>query len=75
MDKIKIVIAGPRGRMGSEAVKLVEKTENYELVAVVDHRYGGKLLNELEGISSLPVPIYNDMEECLSAFMQMFSLI
>ena len=46
--------------MGSEAVKLVEKTETYELVAVVDHRYGGKLLNELEGISSLPVPIYND---------------
>ena len=27
MNKIKIVIAGPRGRMGSEAVKLVEKTE------------------------------------------------
>ena len=67
MNKIKIVIAGPRGRMGSEAVKLVEKTETYELVAVVDHRYGGKLLNELEGISSLPVPIYNDMGECLSA--------
>ena len=40
MNKIKIVIAGPRGRMGSEAVKLVEKTDNYELVAVVDHRYG-----------------------------------
>ena len=66
MNKIKIVIAGPRGRMGSEAVKLVEKTDNYELVGVVDHRYGGKLLNELEGISSLPVPIFNDMGECLS---------
>ena len=34
---------------------------------MVDHRYGGKLLNELEGISSLPVPIFNDMGECLSA--------
>jgi 4-hydroxy-tetrahydrodipicolinate reductase len=67
MNKIKIVIAGPRGRMGSEAVKLVEKTETYELVAVVDHRYGGKSLNELEGISSSPVPIFNDMGECLSA--------
>ena len=51
--------------MGSEAVKLVEKTENYELVAVVDHKYGGKLLNELEGISTLPVPIYSDIDECL----------
>ena len=49
MEKIKIVIAGPRGRMGKEAVRLVEKTENFELVAVIDHKYGGKLLNELEG--------------------------
>jgi len=27
MDKIKIIIAGPRGRMGSEAVKLVNTIE------------------------------------------------
>src|SRR3954470_15213537 len=67
MNKIRIVIAGPRGRMGLEAVKLVEKTENYELVAVVDHKNGGMLLSELEGISSLPVPIYEDIEKCFSA--------
>lgn len=66
MEKTKIVIAGPRGRMGSEAVKLVERTDNYELVAVVDHKYGGKRLNELEGISSLPVMIYDDMATCLT---------
>ena len=72
MNEIKIVIAGPRGRMGSEAVKLVEKTDNYELVAVVDHRYGGKVLNELEGISSLPVPIYEDMANVYQRFKQMF---
>ena len=65
MEKIKIVVAGPRGRMGSEAVKLVENTEEYELVAVVDHKYGGKLLNELEGISKLPLPIYSDLAQCL----------
>ena len=28
MNKIKIVIAGPRGRMGSEAVKLSGKNGN-----------------------------------------------
>jgi len=66
MEKIKIVIAGPRGRMGREAVKLVERTEEYELVAVVDHKHGGKNLNELEGISSLSIPVYGDIAVCLT---------
>lgn len=66
MEKIKIIIAGPRGRMGSEAVKLVERTEHFELVAAVDHKHGGKLLNEVEGVSTLPVPVFSDINECLS---------
>ena len=66
MEKTKIVVAGPRGKMGSEAVKLVENTEEYELVAVVDHKHGGQLLNELEGISKLPLPIYSDLAQCLT---------
>nr|WP_295971647.1 4-hydroxy-tetrahydrodipicolinate reductase [uncultured Bacillus sp.] len=66
MGNTKIVIAGPRGRMGSEAVKLVERTENFELAAVIDHKNNGKLLSELDGISSLPVPIYSDITDCLT---------
>jgi 4-hydroxy-tetrahydrodipicolinate reductase len=66
MEKTKIVVAGPRGRMGAEAVKLVENTEEYELVAVVDHKHGGQLLNELAGISTLPLPVYGDIAECLT---------
>ena len=65
MEKTKIVVAGPRGKMGSEAVRLVENTEEYELVAVVDHKHGGQLLNELEGISKLPLPVYSDLAQCL----------
>ncbi|WP_141433316.1 4-hydroxy-tetrahydrodipicolinate reductase [Bacillus sp. 03113] len=64
MEKIKIVIAGPRGRMGREAVKLVQDTENYELVAVLDHKYNGKQLSEIEGFSGLEIPIYSDIEAC-----------
>ncbi|MBD1381682.1 4-hydroxy-tetrahydrodipicolinate reductase [Metabacillus arenae] len=63
MENIKIVIAGPRGRMGSEAVKLVEKTPHFELVGAVDHKYDGQQLNEVNGFSS-KVLIYNDMEKC-----------
>lgn len=66
MENTKIVIAGPRGRMGSEAVKLVERTENFELAAVIDHKYNGKMLNGL-GVSTFAVPVYSDITECLTS--------
>jgi 4-hydroxy-tetrahydrodipicolinate reductase len=64
MEKIKIVVAGPRGRMGKEAVQLVGKTENFELAAVIDHRHDGKRLKDLEGFQGLDVPIYANIEQC-----------
>lgn len=65
METIKIIIAGPRGKMGKEAVKLVANTEHFELTAVVDHKYDGMKLSELEGFPNLDVPIYTDFEKCL----------
>ncbi|WP_010284145.1 4-hydroxy-tetrahydrodipicolinate reductase [Bacillus timonensis] len=66
MDTIKIVIAGPRGRMGKEAVALVQNTENYSLVGVIDRQNNGKLLSEVEGFSNVNVPIFTDINECFS---------
>ncbi|MDQ0228776.1 4-hydroxy-tetrahydrodipicolinate reductase [Metabacillus malikii] len=63
MEQIKIVIAGARGRMGSEAVKLVESTTEYTLVGVIDHKFDGKRLKDLDGFDS-DVPIYTDIETC-----------
>ena len=52
MEKtIKIVVAGPRGRMGQEAVKLVNDTENFELVAVLDRKNNGGNLADLAGFN------------------------
>ncbi|MEK4824757.1 4-hydroxy-tetrahydrodipicolinate reductase [Niallia sp. FSL W8-0951] len=65
MNKVKIVIAGPRGRMGKEAVYLMGRTENFELVAVLDHKNEGKSLKEIEGFASYDVPVYTDIETCL----------
>jgi 4-hydroxy-tetrahydrodipicolinate reductase len=66
MDKIKIIIAGPRGRMGSEAVKLVNTIEHFDLTAVVDHKYDGMMLSDLEGFHSIHnVPVYQNIEHCL----------
>ncbi|MGG0716715.1 4-hydroxy-tetrahydrodipicolinate reductase [Robertmurraya massiliosenegalensis] len=66
MSSITVIIAGPRGRMGREAVQLVERTENYQLVAAIDYKYDGKLLQDVEGFGSLKVPVYGDIEKCLA---------
>ncbi len=66
MDDIKIIIAGPRGRMGSEAVKLVSNTGHFTLVAAIDHKHDGMMLSDVEGFQSIGnVPIYTDIEKCL----------
>ena len=51
--------------MGREAVKLVTNTDHFELIAVVDHKYEGMKLSDLEGFPSLDVPIYTNIEKCL----------
>ena len=67
MNIVKIVIAGPRGKMGSEAVKLVQETEGYELVAVLDHKNDGGMLSEFPGFSGLDIPVFADISACLKA--------
>ncbi|MBM4762105.1 4-hydroxy-tetrahydrodipicolinate reductase [Bacillus sp. B15-48] len=64
MKKVKIVVAGPRGRMGTEAVKLVKETENYELVGVIDRKYEGKDLAEIDGFAGINGKIYTDIQQC-----------
>ncbi len=64
MRDIKIVIAGPRGRMGREAVKFVQQSDDYHLAAVVDHKNDGGRLSDFEGFSGLDIPVYSNMEEC-----------
>lgn len=64
MDNINIVIAGPRGRMGREAVQLVMGIENYNLVAVIDHKNDGGLLSDSDGFSGLHIPVYSDVSQC-----------
>ena len=64
MENIKIIIAGPRGRMGKEAVKLVRDTDAFELAAVIDRKNGGSNLGDAEGFQGVDAPIYNDAEQC-----------
>lgn len=63
---IKIVLAGPRGRMGKAALKLIEETPNFELVAALDRTNEGKLISDIDGLPRLDAPIYTDIEQCFA---------
>jgi 4-hydroxy-tetrahydrodipicolinate reductase len=66
VKSVKIIIAGPRGRMGSEAVKMVTSNDHFELKAVIDHKFEGHMLSDLDGFHSINnVPIYTNIETCL----------
>ncbi len=62
---INVVIAGPRGKMGSEAVKMVLNEEDFRLVACIDRKNDGKTLNSIISSVDATVPIYDDIETCL----------
>lgn len=66
MEKIRIVLAGPRGKMGTEALKLMNETEHFELVAALDRTNGGKRVSDIEGLPNLDAPIYEDVEKCFN---------
>lgn len=65
-NPIKIVIAGPRGRMGREAVKMVTCQRHFQLVAVIDKENDGKQLSEVESeFQGVDCLIYTDIHTCL----------
>ncbi|WP_110112374.1 4-hydroxy-tetrahydrodipicolinate reductase [Bacillus sp. CGMCC 1.16541] len=65
MKTIRIILAGPRGRMGIEALRLIQDTEHFELVAAVDRVNEGKYISEVDGLPKLQARIYTDIEKCL----------
>lgn len=61
---INVIIAGPRGRMGMEAINMVQNEETFRLVACIDRINNGKTLTDIESLPDLDVPIYTDAGEC-----------
>lgn len=65
---IRVAIAGPRGKMGAEAVHTVMKHAKMELVAVLDYKEVGHTLADLEMFpASYTAPIFTDMHELVEA--------
>jgi 4-hydroxy-tetrahydrodipicolinate reductase len=64
MNKIKVVVAGPRGKMGSEALRMIEKSSDLDLVGCLDRKNVGKKVMDVEGLPSFEAMIFEDIEEC-----------
>jgi 4-hydroxy-tetrahydrodipicolinate reductase len=62
---VKIIVAGPRGKMGSETIRLIEETDRFRLVAAVDSKNNGKQVADLPGLPDLAAPVYDDFEQCI----------
>ncbi|AYC29404.1 4-hydroxy-tetrahydrodipicolinate reductase [Paenisporosarcina cavernae] len=63
---IRVALAGPRGRMGSEAVHTLMKNSSIDLVAVLDYKEIGKVLSETSIFpANYEIPVYNKIEELL----------
>lgn len=62
---INIVVAGPRGRMGSEALKMIQKEEHFSLTACIDRTVTNETKNEVKALANQEVPLYADIEACL----------
>lgn len=65
-QSIRIIVAGPRGKMGSETVRLIAEVDRFELVAAVDSKNDGKLVSDLEDLPAIEAPVYDDFESCIN---------
>lgn len=57
---IKIVVAGPRGKMGTEAIQMIQETEDFKLVGCLDRKVDEDLQKALN------VPFYTNVDNCFT---------
>ncbi len=63
----KIIVSGARGKMGEEVVKLVNRTDNFDLVGAVDVTDIGEDINGLLGLQGAEVLIESELEKSIAA--------
>ncbi|TCP69097.1 4-hydroxy-tetrahydrodipicolinate reductase [Baia soyae] len=62
---IRIIIAGASGKMGQEAVKLIQRIADFQLVGAVSRSEEGKDVGEMIGIGSLGVSFHRSVATVL----------
>ncbi|QHT46852.1 4-hydroxy-tetrahydrodipicolinate reductase [Halobacillus sp. ACCC02827] len=66
MNEIKVIVAGPRGKMGKEALQMIEKEESLILAACIDRKNDGMRVKEIKGLTESEALIYTDAAVCLA---------
>jgi 4-hydroxy-tetrahydrodipicolinate reductase len=66
MAEIKVIVAGPRGKMGKEALHMIKDEKSFELVGCIDRMNDGRRVAEIEGLPQLNAMIYTSAEMALS---------
>lgn len=66
MSHIRVAIAGAKGRMGQEAVKMVINEEQFTFVRGVDRILNGDDVGDVIGIGSIGVTFANNIEDVLA---------
>lgn len=64
--KTRIILAGPRGKMGSEAIKMIQSTENFSLVACLDREAKEEYEAEINTLAGEKIALYDETEACFS---------
>src|SRR5699024_1238532 len=61
---IRIILAGPRGKMGQEAIQMIETVSDFHLAAVIDHKNDGNELKDIIDGNNAQTPVYENPEIC-----------
>ncbi|GAA0360405.1 4-hydroxy-tetrahydrodipicolinate reductase [Bacillus horti] len=65
---IKVIVAGAKGRMGTEAVKMILKDSELQLACGIDSKLDGVDVGEVIGLGHIGVPMHNDLEQALEQY-------
>ncbi|EST10536.1 4-hydroxy-tetrahydrodipicolinate reductase [Sporolactobacillus laevolacticus] len=65
-EQIRVVVSGPRGRMGSETIRMIAQSPDLDLVAAIDHGHDGARIEDLLGITGLSGQVYTEIDACFS---------
>lgn len=66
MSSLRVIIAGPRGKMGRAALQMVQNASDLELAACIDRKNDGMRVKDIEGLPPLDALIYTDARQCMA---------
>src|SRR5699024_9653318 len=60
----RIILAGPRGRMGSEEIKMIQATKEFSLIASLDRQATAANESKIKEIAGENIPLYEQTDVC-----------